>query len=180
MAKICIPLANGFEEIEAVTLIDVLRRAGNDVSVIGVEGLFVEGVHKIVISADRMIESCEADEFDAIVLAGGKKNSLTLSTHARIHEFLHFFDSHKKLIGAICAAPLVLEKAGVLKEIYTCYPGIQESIEGKHYEEHEGIVECDNVMTSRGPATAMNFALALVNKLNGISVYTSLKKSLLA
>jgi 4-methyl-5(b-hydroxyethyl)-thiazole monophosphate biosynthesis len=178
---VLIPIAQGFEEIEAITLIDVLRRGAIEVIVASLnETLLVEGAHGVVIGCDRCIEGLTTDELDMILLPGGWGGTMALIDHPTVQSLLTKMDAEGKNIGAICAAPLALYRAGVLKEGYTCYPGIQNDISIEGFRgESQSVVESGNIMTSRGPSTAMEFALAIVKKLAGEAMYTSLCSDLL-
>lgn len=182
MPKVLVPIATGFEEIEAVSIIDVLRRGGIEVVIGSVGGsLMIKGAHGIMIQADREVEGISADELDMIVLPGGWGNTKTLATNVTVQSLLKQMDSRGKGIGAICAAPYALAEAGVLKEGYTCYPSIEEKIDVAGFRgEEAAVVETDNIITSRGPATALYFALVIVKKLVGDKVYNDLRADLLA
>lgn len=182
MIKVLVPIATGFEEIEAVTLIDVLRRGGIDV-IIGAlkETLVVKGAHNIIIHADCSIASLTADELDMIVLPGGWSGTKALASDATVQALLKEMDKKGKNIGAICAAPYALQAAGVLKEGYTCYPGIENDIAMAGFAgDKHAVVQSGNIMTSRGPATAICFGLAIVKKLVGQAVYEKVRDGLLA
>ena len=180
MSKVLVPLASGFEEIEAVSIIDVLRRAGIEVTCAGVEGVDVVGANGISIKADRLIDGLSADDFDMIVLPGGVGGTEILTSNATVQRLLREFDEKNLLIGAICAAPVALDNAGVLKDGFTCYPSFEDSIKASGYTSDKSVVETDNVLTSRGPATAICFALQIVKKLVGEETYKGLKEGLLA
>lgn len=182
MPRVLVPLASGFEEIEAVAIIDVLRRADIEVIIGSLhESLIIEGAHGITIHADRPIAGLSADELDMIVLPGGWGNTKTLASDSGVQSLLKTMDKKGKGIGAICAAPYALAAAGVLKEGYTCYPSIENKIDvGGFRGDEASVVETDNIMTSRGPGTAVCFGLAIVKKLVGNDVYEKLRSELLA
>lgn len=180
MANILIPIAKGFEEIEAIAVIDVLRRAGFNVLVHGVGAREIEGGHGIVLKCDDILGRISADELDMIVLPGGWGGTNILATDETVQSLLKEMDQKGKEIGAICAAPYALNQAGVLKGIYTCYPSVEEKINQPGYHPELHVVEDGNVMTSRGPGTAICFGLAIVKKLKGEQAYESLKAGLLA
>ena len=180
--KVLVPLANGFEEIEAVTIIDVLRRAEIDVLVasLGEESL-VKGANGITIQADVDIKSIDSKQLDMIVLPGGWDGTYALADDDNVQRILKEMDVAGKNIGAICAAPFALNKAGVLKQNFTCYPSVEEQIRKEGYQgDKMMVIEDSNVMTSRGPATAICFALEIVKKLKGDESYEMLKNGLLA
>lgn len=180
MAKILVPLANGFEEIEAISIIDICRRAEIEVTTSGVEDINLIGAHNIKIVMDSKIEDVNSDDFDMIVLAGGLPNAFTLAEDKNVQRLLKEFKSRNKKLAAICAAPYALYTAGVLEENYTCYPSFEKKIRDSGYQVDSDVVIDNNVITSRGPATAMNFALEIVKILKGEEIYTSVKQGLLA
>ena len=179
MAKILITTANGFEEIEAISIIDICRRANIEVTIAAVEGLELIGAHNIKLIADCKIEDLKSDDFDMIVLPGGLPNAFTLAENLKVQSLLKEFKEKKKKIGAICAAPYALHKADVLNENYTCYPSFEEKIKLDGYHSNDAVVIDNEVITSRGPATAMIFALEIVNLLCDENIYTSVKNDLL-
>ena len=181
MAKVLVPLANGFEEIEAVSLIDVLRRGGIEVLVASItDDLDVKGANGIVVKADRTIDGISADELDMVVLPGGWDGTYALADSPKVQQLLKEMDKKEKFVGAICAAPFALNKAGVLKDKYTCYPSVEEQIGKDGYTTDNQVVEDKNVLTSRGPGTALCFGLRIVKKLVGDETYEALKEGLLA
>jgi len=180
MIRILIPLAKGFEEIEAVSLIDVLRRAEIEVTIAGVGEKLALGAQGISIQTDAVIADVKSDDFDMIVLPGGWDGTHTLANDADVQRLLQEMKAKDKMIGAICAAPFALNKAGVLNQNYTCYPSIENEIRLEGYSADQKVVIDGNVMTSQGPATAMCFALTIVEKLKGFEVAQALRKDLLA
>lgn len=182
MSKVLVPLAGGFEEIEAVSIIDVLRRAEVEVLIGSLtQEMLVRGANGITIQADVEVKNLSADMLDMVVLPGGWDGTHALADDENIQNLLREMDAKGKNIGAICAAPFALNRAGVLKEHYTCYPSVEEQIRQEGYEGDKAmVVEDANVMTSRGPATALCFGLAIVKKLKGEATYKALKEGLLA
>ncbi|MEA3331724.1 MAG: DJ-1 family glyoxalase III [Campylobacterota bacterium] len=182
MSRVLVPLACGFEEIEAVTIIDVLRRAEVEVLVasLSAESL-VKGANNIVVQVDMQVKDVVVDSLDMVILPGGWDGTHALADDENIQKILKEMDSKGKNIGAICAAPFALNRAGVLKQNYTCYPSVEEQIREEGYQgDKVMVVEDGNIMTSRGPATAICFALAIVKKLKGQEMYEGLKAGLLA
>ena len=179
MAKIIIAISNGFEEIEAINVIDICRRANIEVKIAAVEELLTVGAHNIKIQADCKIEDINSDDFDMIVLPGGLPNAFTLAENNKVQSLLKEFKEKKKKIAAICAAPYALHKADVLNENFTCYPSFEEKIRLNGYHNNDSIVIDNDVITSRGPATAMVFALEIVNILCGEETYNQVKNGLL-
>lgn len=166
--KILVPLAEGFEETEATTIIDILRRAKIDVVTSSLKGEdLVKGAHNINIKADETLEKSKYDYFDGIVLAGGIVGMKNLKEDKRIISIIQSMYSNDLLVAAICASPVVLGEAGVLKGKFTCYPGLESEVKGGEYVNEDIVVRNGNVITSRGPATALFFALEIVKYLNG-------------
>ncbi len=180
MAKLVIPISNGFEEIEAISIIDICRRAQIEVTIAALENLQTTGAHNIKIEADCMIETINENDFDMIVLPGGLPNAFTLAKSEKIIELLKQFKEKNKNIGAICAAPFALHTADVLNTNYTCYPSFEEKIRLDGYRNSDHFVIDENVITSRGPATAMSFALQIVEILKDKETSMKIKKEILA
>lgn len=167
MAKVLMPLAHGFEEIEALAVVDVLRRAEIEVVLAGLQAGPVESARKVSIVPDTTVETLTADSFDMIILPGGQPGTDSLNADHRIHALLRDFASKDKLIGAICAAPVVLASSGLLAgKRATCYPGYRDRLGGAIYEDSP--VVCDGTLiTSQGVGTAISFALEIVSQLAG-------------
>ncbi len=173
--KVMVPLTDGFEEIEAFTVVDVLRRAGLEVETVGIIGSVIKGSNGVRVMADKRLMEINPESYDAIVLPGGPGYK-TLARTEKLIEMLKDFNARKKIIGAICAAPLVLAQAGLLDEKRaTIYPGLERQIS---YPRGNKVVIDENIITSQGPGTAMDFALALVKKLCGESEVMRLKQQL--
>lgn len=180
MAKIIVPISNGFEEIEAISVIDICRRANIEVTIVAVENIQTIGAHNIKIEADCKIEDVNSNDFDMIVLPGGLPNAFTLAQNQRVQFLLKEFKQKNKKIAAICAAPYALHTANVLNENYTCYPSFEHKIKLNGYKENTSVVIDNDIITSRGPATAMEFALEIVKILCSKEIYTDVKNGLLA
>ncbi len=181
MSRVLVPLADGFEEIEAINIIDVLRRGEIEVLIASLgEKSAVKGTHNVIVLTDMQIKDVDVESLDMIVLPGGWGGTVALRDDANVQRILKEMDSRGKNIGAICAAPLVLESVGVLKHNYTCYPTIEEQIREDGFNDKKMVVEDGNIITSRGPATAICFALEIVKKLKGEEKYLSVKSALLA
>ena len=165
MAKVAVILANGFEEIEALTVVDVLRRANISCDMVGLEEQ-VTGSHDIQVTADCVFDG-DLSDYDLLVLPGGMPGSANLrDNHALISE-IQAFNQEGKKISAICAAPIALHQAGVLKDKhFTCYDGVQKQITDGIYQKETVVVD-GNLTTSRGPSTALAFAYELVDQLGG-------------
>lgn len=182
MSKVLVPLAAGFEEIEAIAIIDVLRRAEIKVLVASLDAKsLIKGANGISVQADMEVKDVDVASLDMIILPGGWGGTYILADDENIQKILKEMNSKGKNIAAICAAPFALNKAGVLKHNYTCYPSVQEQIREEGYMgDKTMVVEDGNIMTSRGPGTAICFALAIVKKLKGEETYQALKTGLLA
>lgn len=178
---IVIPVATGFEEIEAVSLIDVLRRAGIKVIVAALDDrLEVQGANGIMLVADRNIDGITSDDIDMILLPGGWGGTDLLAEDKYVQNLLKDMNNKGKDIAAICAAPFALNTAGVLSKNFTCYPSVEEKIRLEGYDTSSNVVEDGNIITSRGPGTAICLGLYLVKKYAGEEIYEGLKAGLLA
>ena len=180
MPKMLVPLAEGFEEIEAITIIDVCRRGGIDVTVAGVTGITIKGGQGIEVAADCLIDSVDINSYDMITLPGGLAGTLVLSESENVQSILKQMKIQGKFIGAICAAPLALHTADVLNKDFTCYPSIENQIRLDGYHHDQSTIIDGKVMTSQGVGTAIDFALKIVRQLQGESSFEQLKKSILA
>lgn len=172
MSRVLVPLAEGFEEIEAVTVIDLLRRAGIEVLVAGLAGGPVTGSHGITLAPDAALADVLEQSFDMVALPGGMPGAKHLSEDSRLLTLLRRMAQEDRYTAAICAAPVVLAKAGLLAgRRATSFPGfLTPEIAPQARIVDEPVVEDGKVITSRGPGTAMEFALALVQRLEGASV----------
>lgn len=159
--------APGFEEIETVTIIDVLRRAGIQVVAAGTEAGVLEGAHGIRLTCDaNAAELCAAD-FDAVVLPGGMANARTLASHQEAQRLIHEARDADRVVAAICAAPIALHTAGLLEgRKHTSHPVVQPELPEAGYCD-ERVVTDGRLVTSRGPGTSLEFALAVVAALAG-------------
>ncbi len=167
MPKVVVLLAEGFEEVEAMAIVDVLRRAKIEVAMAGLHAGPVSSARKVRVLPDTEIDSITADEFDMLVLPGGQPGSDNLNADPRVKTLVRSFAEKGKLTGAICAAPTVLASAGVLEgKRATSYPTYRDRMGPAIYEENT-VVEDGNILTSRGPGTALCFGLALVRRLAG-------------
>jgi 4-methyl-5(b-hydroxyethyl)-thiazole monophosphate biosynthesis len=173
-------LADGFEEIEALTVVDLLRRAEIGTETVSVMGRpFVTGAHGVEVAADRLFEDADYDACELIVLPGGVPGATNLDAHDGLREKILSFHRQGKPLAAICAAPLVLGHAGILAgKKATCYPGFEEELRGAEVLS-DVVVSDSGVITSRGPATAMPFALALIELLKGKRVSGKIAEGLL-
>ncbi len=180
MKNVAVLLAEGFEEIEALTVVDVLRRAKINCDLISIDKEKVVGAHNIVVEADKLIND-DIDNYDMLVFPGGLLGAENLSKNLKVIETIRKFDKlQDKFIAAICASPaMVLTAAGIEEDRYiTSYPGDEfENLLKKSNYVDELVVVDGNLITSRGPATSLLFAYKIVDVLGGDS--NSLKKGML-
>jgi len=180
MKKIAVHLAEGFEEIEAISIIDVLRRAELNVTVVSViENLQVTGSHGIRVVADKLFSDVNYDLVDMIILPGGMPGATNLNNHLGLREQILNFQDNKKLLGAICAAPLVFGNLGILKHIKaTCYPGFENQLHGAIVTS-ENVEVSENIITAKGAGVAIDFALKIVELLKGKELATKLAQKMI-
>ncbi len=179
MKKILIPVADGFEEVEMVTIVDVLRRAGLTVIIAGIKEGALRGAHQIKLIPDTTLAEVKDEEFDMLILPGGQPGVDNLRQDTNVLNLLKKMNSDNKLIGAICAAPLVLRDANLTagKEM-TCYPGFEKEIQDMQFK-NSRVVKDGSFVTSRGPGTAMEFSLEIVRMLCGDKKEEELSSQLL-
>ncbi len=176
---VCVLLANGFEEIEAITILDVLRRAELDVASVGVGGTEVCGAHGIVVHADLALAAIGGRRWDLVVLPGGLPGATNLRDSKGVQALIKEQHARGGMLGAICAAPIALAAAGVLAgRRATSYPGFGDQLVGATYSE-ECVVVDGNIVTSRGPGTSLSFALRLVAELCGAGKSQALSQAML-
>ncbi len=178
--KILVPLLAGFEEIEAITIIDVLRRAELPVVVAGDRAGPVRGAHGVDVSAEVALSDVRAAELRAIVLPGGMPGAQNLAENPRVQGLIKEVAGAGGTTAAICAAPWALATAGVhAGRTVTCYPGFQDKLAGGTFVEDRVVVD-GPVITSRGPGTALEFALTLVGRFAGRDRERELTEGMLA
>lgn len=179
MKKTALLLAEGFEEVEALTVADLLRRAGIGCDMLSLgESPQVAGSHGISVRADGTLAGACLEEYDCLVLPGGRAGTERLAADGRVRDALARFAAAGKLIAAICAAPTVLGAAGLLKgRRAVCYPGMEEKLTGARVL-YDPVVRDGAVITSRGLGTAIPFALALVSALDSPSKAEELAKAI--
>lgn len=179
MRKIGIFMADGCEEIEGLTVVDILRRAGMDIDMISIMGRNeVTGSHQITFRTDILAEDADFENYDGIVLPGGMPGTTNLGANETVKNVIARFAEDGRLVAAICAAPSVLGENGLLKGRHAvCHPGFEGKLIGA--DTGEGNVAADgNVITSRGMGTAIDFALAIVHYLDAAYNIEDLKKKL--
>jgi len=169
MAKVFLFLADGFEEIEGLTVVDVLRRGDVDITTVSVTGKpEINGSHGIKVMADILFENADFSEGDMAVLPGGLRGTAALIEHSGVAGVIKEYYEAGKYVAAICAAPTVLGKYGILTgKRATCYPGKEEQLFAGEYVSDEKVVRDGKVITSRGMGTSLDFALALLKELAG-------------
>jgi len=180
MKNVLIPLAPGFEEIETITVVDILRRSGARVSTAGIVEGVIEGSRGVKLLADESINNMNSKNFDLMILHGGQPGTDNLKKDPRVTTLLNEMESNNKLIGAICAAPIILEENGLLrKRKRTSHPSVKKTLLGDLYKEERVVVD-NNIITSRSPGTAMEFAFKLVEILFGKDRVILVNKGVLA
>lgn len=180
MKSICIFLAEGFEEIEALFPLDIVRRGGLSVKTVSVTGeRVVTGAHGVPVVADILFEELTADAVEMIVLPGGLPGATNLDAHGGLSDLILSFAADRKPLAAICAAPLVFGNRGLLKgKKATCYPGFEKYLEGAEYTAR--MVEVtDNFILGKGPGAAAEFGFAILKKYAGEEKALEVKKGML-
>ena len=164
MKKVAVLLAEGFETIEALTTVDILRRAGIICNTFSIKELEVTTSHNITIKADKIL-SDEVYDYDAVVLPGGMPGAVNLRDDERVINLLKEFNSKNKIIAAICAGPISLGKAGISEgKNVTCYPGFEEQLGNCNYQKELVVID-RNIITGRGPAAAIPFAFEILKQI---------------
>ena len=167
MAKVYVFLADGFEDIEALIPVDVLRRGGVDVTTVSVmeDSQIVESAHRVQMVADALFDDCDFSDADLLLLPGGMPGASNLNAHEGLRKALLAQNAAGRRIAAICAAPLVLGGLGLLRgKRATCYPGFEQTLEGATYTADLFTVD-GNITTGEGPAAALPFAYSLLAQL---------------
>jgi len=176
--RLFIPVAEGFEDIEVFTVVDVMRRAGISIDTVGVSGSVVTSSNGVRIMVDKKMLEIKAEDYDGIIIpCGGKAVDILKRTNSLL-EIIKRLDSKQKLIAAICAAPTILAKLGVLEERKaTVYPGLERELPKPRDDK---VVVDKNIITSQGPGTAIEFALKIVEVLKGEGKANQIKNDLIA
>ena len=176
---ILVHLATGFEETEAVTIVDVLRRANLNVSTVSLtDKLKVTGAHNISIEADQFYDETDYARAAMIILPGGMPGTTNLMNHQGLAGQLTLFNQQKRWIGAICAAPMILGALGFLRgKMAVCYPGFESRLSGASVLQVPAVVD-EHLVTGRGVGTALDFSLLIVRLLKGDAVAAELRTSL--
>lgn len=179
MAKVYIFLADGYEEIEGLTVVDLLRRAQIETVMVSITGdIYVTGSHKIITKADILFEKANFADADMLVLPGGMPGTNHLKNHEGLDRLLKEYGKKGKKLAAICAAPIVLGSKGLLQgKKATCYPGHEDELIGAHIK-NSAVVQDGNIITSKGMGTAIDFSLTLIENLVGKSEAVQLAKAI--
>lgn len=160
-------LADGFEEVEALAPLDILRRADLDVVTVGVTGMEVKGAHDIIVKADISLSEISLENIDAVILPGGLGGTQNLDENDIVKNAVKYADDNKKLVCAICAAPSILGKMGLLRgKQATCYPGFENTFDGGSYVK-QSVVKCGNFITADGMGSAYKFGFEITAALCG-------------
>ncbi len=181
MKRVILFLAEGFEEVEALTAVDYLRRKDIFVDTVAItEEKKVKGAHDIVVLADKTMDDIkDIDSYDAVIIPGGLPGATNLRDNAQVIDIVKKIEKNGKLVAAICAGPIVLERAGVIhgKNI-TSYPGFEDELISGVYIDDNVVRDC-NIITARGPALAVDFAIEIMKYLLGEEKAQELKKDIL-
>ncbi|MCR1975838.1 DJ-1/PfpI family protein [Clostridium sporogenes] len=171
MTKILVFIAEGFEEIEALTVVDVLRRANIQCDMCSItSNKEIKGAHNILVNVDKTLEEIKSNEYNALVIPGGMPGATNLRNNNKLIDLVKEFNRDKKLIAAICAGPIVLSKANIIKgKEVTSYPGFEEDLKEGLYKE-DLVFQDGNIITSRGPSAAMYFAFRILENFKKDSV----------
>ncbi len=171
-------LAEGFEEIEALAVVDVLRRLGIGCAMCSTGSLVVKGAHGIAVSADATFDKMDFSACEMVILPGGMPGTTNLRADGRVVSLIRQFDQAKKRISAICAAPIVLKEAGITAgRTLTSFPGYGNEFAGSRYVE-DRVVQDGNLITSRGPGTALEFAFKIAENLTDKAAVDRLRRSM--
>ena len=179
MSRIAVFFADGCEEIEGLTVVDMLRRANVNVDMVSVmERKEIHGSHNITFLADMLYEDMEPASYDGVVLPGGMPGTTNLGVHEGVISIIKAFAAEGKLVFAICAAPSVLGQAGVLRnKRAVCHPGWEDRLTGAIVCEENAMTD-GNIITSRGMGTAVDFSLAIIQKLTDEETLANVKKGI--
>lgn len=166
MKKVTVHLAEGFEEIEAITIIDVLRRAGIELTTVAMSGnKRVSGAHHVPVEADKLFEEVDFSQIDMIILPGGMPGAKNLDAHEGLKKQILAFHNQKKPLGAICAAPLVFGHLNILEnKSAVCYPGFEKELTDARVL-YDPVMTDEHIFTGRGVGAALKFALTITAKL---------------
>jgi len=173
-------LADGFEEIEALSVVDLVRRTSNDICTVSVtKNDLVTGAFGVSVKADRLFEDVDFSDSEMLILPGGIPGVYHLEKHAGLKQLLEQQHTAKQWIAAICAAPMILDKMGILDgQEATISPNFTSDLQSARFSEQRVVVS-GHIITSRGPGTALEFSLEIIRQLWGTDIAESLRKKLL-
>lgn len=175
---IYILLADGFEDIEALVPRDVLYRAGIDIQTVGIGSNLVKSTNKLEVKVDKVINEVSFDSLEGIILPGGMPGATNLQKNDSVLKLINFCYKNNLMIAAICAAPMILGKMGILNgKESCCYPGFEKYLEGAIVNE-KNVNVCQNIITSRGPGTSFDFAFAILKYLKGSDVESKISSQI--
>ena len=179
--KVCLQLADGFEEIEAISVVDILRRADIEVQMVSIMGKKeVVGAHNITVIADVLFDHVDYSNVDMIVLPGGGVGTRNMAEHVGLIQQLKKQAMDGKWIAAICAAPTILGKLGLLEgKSAVCYPGCEPQLTGANVNSAPSVIVDGKIITSRGPGTSLEFGLKIVGVLKGLEVVNGLREQMI-
>ncbi len=171
-------LAKGFEEVEAIATLDIIRRAELDICTVGIGSKIICGSHNIPVFCDLEESEASFENLEGIILPGGMPGTLNLEKNATVNKFIDFCIENNKLVAAICAAPSILGHKGLLKDKHaTCFPGFEEELDGAILSQDFSV--CDgNIITARGMGSAIEFGLLIVKYFQGEKSTSRLKNTL--
>lgn len=180
MGKVAIFLADGFEEVEGLTVVDLLRRAEIEIEMVSISNSdMVTGAHNIKVKADKTFQEVEFQTIDMIILPGGMPGTKNLLKFEPLNEKIKEFYKNGKMLAAICAAPMILGANGILVgKKATCYPGFEQELKGAEAVQ-ESVVVDDNIITSRGVGTAIEFASVIIEHLKDKKLADNIKESII-
>lgn len=172
-------LADGFEEVEAISPIDMLKRADIEVVTVGVGSNMITGSHSITFKTDITDKEIELnDELKAVILPGGMPGTINLENNSNVQKAIDFCNDNGKLLCAICAAPSILGHKNILKDKNAvCFPGFEKDLYEAKISE-ESVVLCDNIITAKGAGVAIDFGLKIVSYLSGESTALAIRKAI--
>lgn len=178
MDKVLVFLADGFEEVEALTIVDYLRRVDIFVDTVSIKNdFFVNGSHQIIVKADKLLDEINLDDYSALYIPGGTKGAERLRDDQRVIDIVKKFDQDKKIIAAICAGPIVFERAGVVSDKrVVSHPSVEDDLKniGK-YEKDQLVAQDSNILTSRGAGPSIYLSFKLIEKILGNDAKEKLK-----
>lgn len=179
--KVAVIFAEGFEELEAISAVDVLRRGGVNAMMIGLDSKVIKGANGISVMADDVLENLKPSEYEMVLLPGGMPGASNLASSKKLAEILQELKANGKKLAAICAAPMALQTAGVLGERFACYPGFEAMVRSDKsgYEPDSDVVVDGNVITGKGPGLSIKFALTVLSELRGADVAKEVAEAML-